>query len=153
MKPTLPPSFAEKDLNYYLRMIRGDFAELEEGLPERMPTSSRQKNVVIFLGSKSLGRGHNQLGLKLMKLFLKALGQGGVMPRAIVLVNDAVELAIDGTPVLYELTVLTEQGVEVMVCLSSLDELRVEEKIAVGAQADMAKICEVLLTAWKVISL
>mgnify|MGYP001231968324 CR=1 FL=1 len=27
MKPTVPPVFAEKDLNYYLRMIRGDFGE------------------------------------------------------------------------------------------------------------------------------
>lgn len=153
MKPTVPPSFAEKDLNYYLRMIRGDFAELEEGLPERIPTSSKQKNIVIFLGSKALGRGNDGLGLKLTKLFLKALGQGATMPRAIVLINDAVELSIEGSPVIYELTVLSEQGVEVMSCLSSLDEIKAEEKIAVGFQVDMAKICEVLLTAWKVISL
>lgn len=153
MKPTLPPSFAEKDLNYYLRMIRGDFAELEEGLPEKLPTSSKQKNIVIFLGSKSLGRGNRELGLKLMKLFLKALAHGAVKPRAIVLVNDAVELAIEGSAVLDELIVLSEQGVQVMSCLSSLDEIQAEEKIAAGSQADMHKICEVLLDAWKVISL
>ncbi len=153
MKPTMPPSFAEKDLNYYLRMIRGDFAELEEGLPERLPTSSKQKNIVIFLGSKSLGRGNPELGLKLMKLFLKALAHGAVKPRAIVLVNDAVELSVDSSPVICELTVLSEQGVEIMSCLSSLDEIEAEEKIAVGSQVDMHKICEVLLTAWKVISL
>lgn len=153
MKPTLPPSFAEKDLNYYLRMIRGDFAELEEGLPEKLPTSSKQKNIVIFLGSKALGRGNPELGLKLMKLFLKALAHGAVKPRAIVMVNDAVELAIEGSAVLDELTVLSEQGVQVMSCLSSLDEIQAEEKIAAGSQADMHKICEVLLDAWKVISL
>lgn len=153
MKPTLPPSFAEKDLNYYLRMIRGDFAELEEGLPEKLPTSSKQKNIVIFLGSKALGRGNVDLGIKLMKLFLKALAHGAVKPRAIVLVNDAVELAIEGSAVLDELVVLSEQGVQVMSCLSSLDEIQAEEKIAAGSQADMHKICEVLLDAWKVISL
>lgn len=153
MKPTVPPSFAEKDLNYYLRMIRGDFAELEEGLPEKLPTSSKQKNIVILMGSKSMGRGNPQLGLKLTKLFLKSLSHGGVTPRAIIFVNEAVELAIEGSPVLDELTVLSEQGVQVMSCLSSLDEIEAEEKIAVGSQVDMAKICEVLMTAWKVVSL
>ena len=153
MKPTLPPSFAEKDLSHYLRMIRGDFAELEEGLPERLPTSSKQKNIVIFLGSKALGRGNEELGLKLTKLFLAALANGPTKPRAIILVNDAVELSIEGSPVISELTVLSEQGVQVFSCLSSLDEIQAEEKISVGSQADMAKICEVLLTAWKVVSL
>ncbi|MCA9779294.1 MAG: sulfurtransferase-like selenium metabolism protein YedF, partial [Candidatus Eremiobacteraeota bacterium] len=74
-------------------------------------------------------------------------------PRAIVLINNAVELSIEGSPVISELTVLSEQGVHVYSCLSSLDELQAEEKIAVGSQADMAQICEVLLTAWKVVSL
>ncbi len=153
MKPTVPPSFAEKDLNYYLRMIRGDFAELEEGLPERLPTSSKQKNIVIFLGSKALGRGCNDLGQKLMKLFLRALAHGSAKPKALVLVNDAVELSVDGSPVLGELAVLSEQGVHVYSCLSSLDEFRIEEKIAVGSQADMELICELLLNAWKVVTL
>lgn len=153
MKPTVPPSFAEKDLSHYLRMIRGDFAELEEGLPEKLPTSSKQKNIVILLGSKSLGRGNLELGVKLTKLFLSALANGPTKPRAIVLVNDAVELAVEGSPVISELTVLAEQGVQVYSCLSSLDEISKEEQIAVGSQADMAQICEVLLTAWKVVSL
>lgn len=134
-------------------MIRGDFAELEEGLPEKLPTSSKQKNIVIFLGSKGLGRGDEELGLRLTKLFLSALANGPTKPRAIVLINHAVELAIEGSPVVCELTVLAEQGVQVYSCLSSLDELKAEEKIAVGSQADMAQICEVLLTAWKVVSL
>ena len=68
-------------------------------------------------------------------------------------IDDAVELSIEGSPALSELNVLSEQGVQVLSCLSSLDAREAEEKIAVGAQADMAKICEVLLTAWKVISL
>ncbi len=153
MKPTVPPSFAEKDLNYYLRMIRGDFAELEEGLPERIPTSSKQKNIVIFLGSKALGRGCLQLGQKLMKMFLRALAHGPTKPKAVVLINDAVELSIEGSPVLGELAVLSEQGVQVFSCLSSLDQFQAEEKIAVGSQADMEKICELLLDAWKVVSL
>ena len=153
MKPTVPPSFAEKDLSHYLRMIRGDFAELEEGLPEKLPTSSKQKNIVILLGSKSLGRGNQELGLKLSKLFLASLANGPTKPRAIVLLNDAVELSIEGSPLISELTVLSEQGVQVFSCRSSLDEIEAEEKIAVGAQADMAKIFEVLLTALKVVSL
>ena len=84
---------------------------------------------------------------------MSALANGPTKPRAIVLLNDAVELSIEGSPVISELTVLAEQGVQVYSCLSSLDEIEKEEQIAVGSQADMAKICEVLLTAWKVVSL
>ena len=78
--------------------------------------------------------------ISLTKLFLSALANGPTKPRAIILINDAVELSIEGSPVISELTVLAEQGVQVHSCLSSLDEIEAEEKIAVGSQADMANM-------------
>ena len=150
----MPPSFAEKDLNYYLRMIRGDFAELEEGQPAPVVSSSKQKNIVLFLGSQQLGKGEPELGSKLLKYFLKALLHHRVKPRALILVNEAVHLSKEGSPVENDLVLLSEQGLQVVVCVVSADELGVaEEEIAVGAVADMDKICEYLLSAWKVISL
>lgn len=153
MKPTIPPSFAEKDLNYYLRMIRGDFAELEEGQPAEVISSSKRKNIVLFIGSTRLGSGNPELGERLMKFFLKALLHHRVKPRAIVLVNEAVKLSVEGSPVLDDLIVLSEQGVQVLVCVLSADELKLEDQVAVGSVADMDKICELLLTAWKVVTL
>ncbi|MCA9793125.1 MAG: DsrE family protein [Candidatus Eremiobacteraeota bacterium] len=153
MKPTVPPSFAEKDLNYYLRMIRGDFAELEEGQPAKAMSSSKQKNIVLLLGSTALGSGNQELGERLLKFFIKALIHNRVKPRAVILVNEAVHLATDESAVLDDLVVLTEQGVRVMVCVLSADEYGIEDGIKVGCIADMDNICDFLLTAWKVIAL
>lgn len=153
MKPTVPPSFAEKDLNYYLRMIRGDFAELEEGQPARAISSSKQKNIVLCLSSTRLGGGNPELGERLMKFFLKSVLHNRVKPRAIILLNEAVHLATEESQVLGELVVLEEQGVRVMVCVLSADEYGIEDGLKVGSVADMDNICEFLLTAWKVITL
>lgn len=153
MKPSVPPAFAEKDLNYYLRMIRGDFAELEEEQTAKVAQSSKQKNIVLLLGSTTLGSGNVELGERLLKFFLKALIHNRIKPRAVILVNEAVHLATEESAVLDDLTVLTEQGVRVLVCVLSADEYGIEDGIKVGCIADMDNICDYLLTAWKVIAL
>jgi hypothetical protein len=153
MKPTLPPVFAEKDLNYYLRMIRGDFGEQEETQAAKSVSSSKQKNVVVVLSSTGLGHGKPELAQRLMKFFLQALIHNRVKTRAIVLLNEAVALAVEDSPVSSDLDVLVQQGVRVLVDVTSADEYGVEGKLKVGSIADMDNIADYLLTAWKVISL
>ncbi|MEW6283112.1 MAG: hypothetical protein AB1758_31150 [Candidatus Eremiobacterota bacterium] len=153
MKPAVPPTFAEKDLNYYLRMIRGDFAELEETQTAKVASSSSQKNIVVLLGSTTLGSGNVELGERLLKFLLQAMVHNRVKPRSIILVNEAVHLATEESAVLSDLMILSEQGVRVLVCVLSADEYGIEDGIKVGCIADMDNICEHLLTAWKVLSL
>lgn len=153
MKPTLPPVFAEKDLNYYLRMIRGDFGESEEGQMAKSTSSSKQKNIVVVLSSMGLGHGTPELSQRLMKFFIQALVHNRVKPRALILINEAVKLAGEGSSLLGDLDVLVQQGVRVMVDVISADEYKVEPNLKVGCIADMDNICDFLLTAWKVISL
>lgn len=153
MKPTLPPVFAEKDLNYYLRMIRGDFGEQEETQTAKSVSSSKQKNVVVVLSSTGLGHGKPELAQRLMKFFLQALIHNRVKTRAVVLLNEAVALAAEDSPVASDLDVLVQQGVRVLVDVTSADEYGIESKLKVGSIADMDNIADYLLTAWKVISL
>jgi hypothetical protein len=153
MKPAMPPVFAEKDLNYYLRMIRGDFGEAEEGQMAKTASSSKQKNIVLVLSSVGLGHGKPELSQRLMKFFVQALVHNRVKPRALILLNEAVLLAAEGSALLTDLDVLVQQGVRVMVDVISADEYKVEQNLKVGAIADMDNICDFLLTAWKVISL
>jgi len=153
MKPTMPPVFAEKDLNYYLRMIRGDFAEAEEGQMAKTVSSSKQKNIVLVLSSNGLGHGKPELSQRLMKFFIQALVHNRVKPRAVILLNEAVLMASEGSPLAADLDVLVQQGVRVMVDVISADEYKVEQSLKVGCIADMDNICDFLLTAWKVISL
>ena len=135
MKPTMPPVFAEKDLNYYLRMIRGDFAELEETQMAKSVSSSKQKNIVLVLSSSGLGHGKPELAQRLMKFFIQALVHNRVKTRAVILLNEAVHLAVEGSPVLNDLDILVQQGVRVLVDVSSADEYAVEEKLKVGSIA------------------
>lgn len=153
MKPAAPPVFAEKDLNYYLRMIRGDFAESEEAQMATSVSSSKQKNIVVVLSSTGLGQGKPELSKRLLKFFVSALVHNRVKPRAIILLNEAVTLAADGSDIAKDLDVLHQQGVRIMVDVISADEYRVEQNLKVGAIADMDNICDFMLTAWKVITL
>lgn len=152
---SMPPTFAEKDLNYYLRMIRGDFAELEEQEPQplRISNAPSQKNVVILIGSAGMGTGREELGKRLLRHFLGAVIHNRVKPRAIILTHSAVTLAAEEGDVLHKLIVLEEQGIRIMLCVLSVDEYDIEEKIKVGAIADMDAIADLLLSAWKVITL
>ena len=116
MKPTVPPVFAEKDLNYYLRMIRGDFGETEEeGQMAKSVSAAKQKNIVLVLNSQGLGQGKPELSQRLMKFFIQALVHNRVKPRALILLNEAVHLAAEGSPLINDLDVLVQQGVRVMV--------------------------------------
>lgn len=149
----LPPTFQEKDVNYYLRMVRGDFSELEETRPFKVGGPSQVKNIVVVLTSESLGNGKEMLGKKLMYHFLQAMINGSVKPRAIILLNSAVNMAVGKTEAMAKLTVLEEQGSKIMVCISSAEEFEVMDNINVGFVASMDEICEAIMTAWKVVSL
>lgn len=155
IKATMPPTFAEKDLNYYLRMIRGDFEQLEEQEPQpvRTSTAPSHKNIVLLITSPTMGTGNEELGKRLLRHFLGAVIHNRVKPRAIILTNSAVTLAAEDGDVLHKLIVLEEQGIRIMLCVLSVDEYDIEEKLKVGAIADMDAIADMLLSALKVITL
>ena len=134
-------------------MIRGDFAELEETQMAKTVSSSKQKNIVVVLSSLGLGHGKPELSKRLLKFFIQAMVHNRVKPRALILLNEAVMLAAEGSELITDLDILHQQGVRILVDVISADEYRVEENLKVGSIADMDNICDFLLTAWKVISL
>ncbi|MDQ7822743.1 MAG: DsrE family protein [Candidatus Eremiobacteraeota bacterium] len=152
-RTVLPPTFAEKDLNYYLRMVRGDFSELEELQTAKIRGPISVKNIVIVFHSTEVGIGKKKLGEKLLQEFLQALVNSQIKPKAVILFNSAVNLAAENEQAIGRLIVLEEQGCKVMVCVSSADEYGVSDRLKVGFVAHMDDICEQMLEAWKVISL
>lgn len=145
-----PASFLEKDLNLYLKMIRGDYAELEE--QKLKFTGPPLKDSVIVITSESLGDGSEHLGKILMKFFLKSLITSAVKPKALVFMNSGIHLVTEESEVIGNLTVLQEQGLKVLVCGTSVDYHQVEEKVKVGQVVSMLAICTELLDATKVIT-
>jgi hypothetical protein len=147
-----PPTFVEKDLSYYLRMVKNDFGELEEVQASRLRGPTSIKNIVVLFQSTGIGTGKKELGKKLLLSFLQSLVNSRVKPRALILINSAVNLALESEPSMGKFILLEEQGCKVMVCLASADEYGIADKIKVGFVASMDEICEQLLEAWKVIT-
>lgn len=149
----IPPTFKEQDLNYYLRMIRGDYSTMEDMKPQSMTGPSQVKNLVLVFTADSIGHGSELLGKKLMLHFLQSIINGNHKPKAIILLNSAVRMASGRNDTIGRLTVLEEQGSKIMVCISSAEEYEIADNINIGFVASMDEICESLMTALKVITL
>jgi intracellular sulfur oxidation DsrE/DsrF family protein len=88
-----------------------------------------------------------------MMLFLQSIINTNVKPKAIILLNSAVQMAFGKNETIGKLTVLEEQGSKIMVCVSSLQEYEYTDRLSVGFEASMDEICETMMTSLKVITL
>lgn len=133
---------------YYLTLTR-------EAGESRGVTGMTSK--VILLGSDTLGRGSREgseeLGRVLMNSFFYALLEGEDLPQALIMVNQGVFLACEGSGALEDLARLEEKGVEILSCGTCLDFYRQKDKLAVGGITNMYTILEKINGAEKVISL
>ena len=109
------------------------------------------QGVVVLIGSRSLGEPDGETGRRLMGLFLGCLTEMPSVVRAVVLVNDGVRLAGEGSGALHVLETLRGQGTQVICCTNSCSHLNVDP--IVGYRAGMMHIAETLLGASKVITL
>lgn len=99
----------------------------------------------IFVHSESLGRGDEELGIRLTRMFLYSLGQMEVKPAAIVLMNGGVKLAIEGSDAVQNLQALVDAGVRVYACGTCLDYFGVKEQLAVGEVGNMSTTAELFM--------
>ena len=151
--PSIPSTFIEKDLSYYLRMIRGDIQEVEETQAVKTEGPISHKNIVVILGAPRLGTGDDELGKNLLHLFLRSIAGSPVLPRALILLNTAVTIAGAESEFLNELSLLEEQGISVLVNSESADKFNLSDSLKAGFLANMDQIVELAFSAWKVISL
>jgi selenium metabolism protein YedF len=92
------------------------------------------------------------LGAKLMKNFLATLGEMDNLWR-IILVNNAVEMAVPESTVFSELKRLEDTGVSILVCGTCLSHFHLLEQKAVGETTNMLDVITSLHLAEKVISI
>lgn len=107
-------------------------------------------NTVLFLNKDRMGHGDDALGARILKTFLqKAIALKGL--EAVLMVNSAVKLTARDSHVLGELTMLEENGVEMVPCGTCLEHHGVDP--AVGRVGSMDGIVKALGDAAKVIQL
>lgn len=107
-------------------------------------------HTVVVLNQDQMGHGDRELGRRILATFLrKAITLDGL--DAIVLYNSGVKLLAKDSPVLAELTLLSEHGVDLVPCGTCVQHFGLE--LATGKTSDMDTILRELSAAQKVITL
>lgn len=101
----------------------------------------------MLITTETLGKGDEELGAILMRVFLTCLGQGDEIPETLALMNGGVKLVCEGSPVLDELKKIEERGVKVRACGTCLDFFNIREKLVVGQAGKMPDTVTGLMTA------
>jgi selenium metabolism protein YedF len=109
--------------------------------------------LVLVVSSDGMGRGAEELGGILMRGFFHVLGEVSPRPQAVILFNTGVRLACEGSPVLEDLRVLAEDGVDILVCGTCLNYLELTGALAAGQVSNMYDIAEAMLGAGRVVNL
>lgn len=110
----------------------------------------RKKDIMkkfMVITSETLGKGNDELGAILTRVFLTCLGQGDEVPEVLGLMNGGVKLACEGSPVLEELKKIEERGVKVRACGTCLDFFELRDKLVVGEAGKMPDTVAGLMTA------
>lgn len=109
--------------------------------------------LVVAVQEDSMGRGDVELGGILVRGFFHTLGEVQPLPDTIIFYNTGVRLAVEDSPVLDDLKMLEEKGVEILACGTCLGHFNLTEKLAVGEVSNMYSIAEALLGAGKVVNI
>ena len=134
--------------------------ELAKGaaLPQTEPLAVGKAEVangplVLVVSEDIMGRGNAELGNILVRGFFHTLGEVAPLPQTIIFFNTGIKLACKGSPVLDDLRALEAEGVEILVCGTCLDYLKLTEMLAAGLVSNMYDIAEAMLGAGKVVYL
>ena len=131
--------------------IKGDAFRLTVTTDNVPSTQKEQLSPVVFVTSDVLGSGDDKLGGILMEGFVNTLSDQDTVPDKIIFMNTGVRLAVEGSPVLDTLTVLSDRGCEIMSCGTCLEYFSLKDNLAVGIVSNMYDIQRSLMNAAKVI--
>lgn len=107
---------------------------------------------LLYLNSDAIGDGPQELGRRLLQLFLEKLVASEVEIDAVVCLNRAVFLTTEETPVLASLQALAARGALVTSCGTCLEYYGRRQQLLVGTVGGMQQTVETLATAARIIA-
>lgn len=110
-------------------------------------------DISYVIATSEIGKGDAELGKKLMSAFLSTLAEYKTLPSTIFFMNHGVLLCVQDSPSLESLKKLEEKGVEIIVCGTCTDYLKVTDNVSVGILGNMYDLVELYGNSSKVISL
>ena len=141
---------------FYVELKKGEGPppKREEAWKEdALSCSGEGQNTVFLITSSLLGRGEEELGQILMRAFIFSLTESTELPAKILFLNSGVYLTAQGSPLLEELGVLRDKGVEIFSCGTCLDYYGLKEKLGVGKVTNMYDIVENIMGAGRCVTL
>jgi len=112
---------------------------------------SEVKNVV-YVGHNCMGKGDDDLGIKLMRGFLRTWIDVSPKPWRMIFINSGVRLTTTDEEAVEAISLLEEKGVEILSCGTCLQHFGLEDKLKAGKVTNMYEVIESLNSAHKVIS-
>jgi len=109
----------------------------------------KDDSYIVVINKDQMGHGSEELGKRLIKAYLYALGEQEVLPKKIIFYNNGGILVDKTRNVLEELKTLEEGGVEIVCCGACIDYHNID--LAVGNPTNMYFIVEDMRKANKVI--
>lgn len=147
----------KEDTNeFHIRITSGSTPKVseqqEELLPCAVPGTEPQAKQVVYVATRFMGRGDDELGAKLMRGFLQTLIDCNPLPWRMVFINSGVYLTTVDDPAVQAVSLLEDKGVEVLSCGTCLQHFGLEGDLKVGKATNMFEVIETLNSATKVIS-
>lgn len=129
----------EEKEDFYIDIIRENQLIDEKSKEE---ISNINSNLCYVFGSDVLGEGSQELGKILMKSFIYTLTETKPYPVALIFLNSAINLTIEGSEVIEDLKDIEDKGVRIVSCGTCLDYYNAKEKLLVGEISNMYDIVE-----------
>ena len=114
---------------------------------------SEEQKIMVMCATDQMRSGDDELGSKLMISFIKTLKEMGPELWRLVLVNNGVKMAVEGSEVLPVLQEYAEEGLQILVCGTCLTYFNLLEKKQVGETTNMLDIVTAMQLADKVINI
>ena len=133
-----------------------NFEKEFEEKPALSPLGEVEKSeptITLVITSDTIGVDDKHIGRKLICSFLFSLTETPPNIQSIILFNRAVKLALKTSTVLEPLKLLYDSGTDVIVCKESLAEHGGKELLAIGDEATMYTIVNMMISAKKLISI
>lgn len=105
----------------------------------------------IVITTTEMGTGEQPLTENLMKGFIHTVQEKIEKPNHIIFYGTGVMLAVDGSDVIEDLTILSELGVKILSCGICLDYYEVSDKLSVGGVTNMKEVVDILAASENII--
>ncbi len=137
--------------DYKVTIAKGNQDLVEMADPEVVEEVVTTEDYVVVVDTNVMGRGSDELGKNLLKMFIYSLTEQDVLPKQVIFYNGGVSLVTEDSDSLEDLQMMADQGVEIYACGACLNFFELTEKVAIGEITNMYRIVEMMRQAPKVV--